>query len=142
MYENFSFAYMRTIRGWKNCCLTAGPRRILRQSSPIGSTNPEPKPLAPEPAALIAAPAVPNALRRFAIMDRAGAYENGPFLERAGAALRRPHPQDCNQIGSVILRLASNLAARLERPTPPRTVRSLPRFGILARNTASPVATE
>ena len=38
-------------------CPTAGPRRIPRPSSPIGSTSSEPEPFAPKPVALIAVPA-------------------------------------------------------------------------------------
>ena len=66
---------VQTIRGWRRCCPTAGLRRILRQSSPIGSTNPEPKPLALDPAALIAAPTANDAASsQPATMDWADAY--------------------------------------------------------------------
>jgi hypothetical protein len=56
-------------------CPTAGPRRIPRPSSPIGWTNPDPKPHAPEPAAPIAAPTPSDpGPSRPATMDGAGAY--------------------------------------------------------------------
>jgi len=59
--ENYSFGYMRMIHDWTRCRPTAGPPRIPRPSSTIGSTNPEPKPPASEPAVLIAVPTPSNA---------------------------------------------------------------------------------
>jgi len=59
-------------------------RRILQQSSLIGSTNPEPKPLAYDLAALIAVPTASDAVSsRPADMDGPDAY---PFLGNASAA--------------------------------------------------------
>ncbi len=58
---NLSSACPPTIPAWTRCCPTAGRRHIQRLFSPIGWTNPEPKPLAHEHVVLIAAPASGNA---------------------------------------------------------------------------------
>ena len=92
-YANFSSACMRMIRDWMKCFPTTGPRRILRQSSPIGSTNPEPKPLALDPAALIAVhtpcdagSSQPNT------MDWAYAYETNELMRQQQKATSLAYP--------------------------------------------------